>query len=82
MCNLGRGKFLVAVWNQSGLYVIDRSVNYTGTPAKPFKIEDPKYNSHTTDLKPLFPNNLDILPYIITRNKNAINLVDLNNRHV
>ena len=46
------------------------------------KIEDPRYSSHTTDLKPLFPEQFSELPYIVTRNKNGINLIDLRNRHI
>ena len=46
------------------------------------KIEDPRYNTHTTDLKPLFPDSFAELPYIVTRNKNSISLIDLRNRHV
>jgi hypothetical protein len=48
---------------------------------KPEKIEDPRYNSHTTDIKPLFPDEITEFPYVITRNRNAINLIDLRNRH-
>ena len=49
---------------------------------KPQKIEDPKYNSHTTDLKPLFPEQFSELPYIVQRNKSSINVIDLRNRHI
>ena len=37
-------------------------------------VEDPKFNCHTTDLKPLFSN------YIVTRNMNAICVVDVKNK--
>ena len=57
--------------------MVDRSPK-----SKPQKIEDPRYNSHTTDLKPLFPEQFIELPYIVTRNKNSINLIDLRNRHI
>jgi len=33
-------------------------------------------------LKPLFAENFAELPYIVTRNKNSINLVDLRNKHI
>ena len=33
-------------------------------------------------MKPLFPENFTELPYIVTRNKNSINLIDLRNRHI
>ena len=33
-------------------------------------------------MKPLFPENFSELPYIVTRNKNSINLVDLRNKHI
>ena len=33
-------------------------------------------------MKPLFPEHFHELPYIVTRNKNSINLIDLRNRHI
>ena len=77
ICLLPRGEFLCSIWNQSGVFIVDRSPK-----AKPQKVEDPRYNSHTTDLKPLFPDHFQELPYIVTRNKNSINLIDLRNRHI
>ena len=74
---LPRGAFICSIWNQSGVFIVDRNPKN-----KPQKIEDPRYNSHTTDLKPLFPENFSELPYIVTRNKNSINLVDLRNKHI
>ena len=74
---LTRGAFLISIWNQAGVFVVDRSPK-----SKPLKIEDPRYNSHTTDLKPLFPEQFQELPYVVARNKNAINLIDLRNRHI
>ena len=69
------------------MFIVERSPK-----TKPTKIEDPRYNSHTTDLKPLFPEHFIELPYIVTRNKNSIcrtgypvlqiNLIDLRNRHI
>lgn len=50
--------------------------------SKPKKIEDPRYNSHTTDLKALFPDCFSDFPYIVSRNKNSINLIDLRNKHI
>lgn len=74
---LPKGNFLCSIWNQSGVFVVDRTPK-----SKPVKIEDPRYNTHTTDLKPLFPDFFAELPYIVTRNKNSISLIDLRNRHV
>ena len=74
---LPRGAFLISIWNQAGVFIVDRSPK-----SKPLKIEDPRYNSHTTDLKPLFPDQFVELPYVVARNKNAINLIDLRNRHI
>lgn len=74
---LTRGAFLISIWNQAGVFVVDRSPKN-----RPLKIEDPRYNSHTTDLKPLFPEQFVDLPYVVARNKNAINLIDLRNRHI
>lgn len=74
---LPRGSFLCSIWNQSGVFVVDRTPR-----SKPMKIEDPRYNSHTTDLKALFPEQFGELPYVVTRNKNGINLIDLRNRHI
>ena len=64
--------------------MIDRSSGNSGKSLKPIHLEDPRINSHTTDLKPLFsgPGELKQFPYIISRNKNAINLIDLGNRHI
>ena len=33
-------------------------------------------------MKPLFPEFFTELPYIVTRNKNSINLIDLRNNHI
>ena len=74
---LARGAYLISIWNQAGVFICDRSPK-----SKPLKIEDPRYNSHTTDLKPLFPDQFQELPYVVARNKNAINLIDLRNRHI
>ena len=74
---LPRGAYLISIWNQAGVFIVDRSPKN-----KPLKIEDPRYNSHITDLKPLFPDQFQELPYVVARNKNAINLVDLRNRHI
>lgn len=60
------------------MFVAERSAK-----SKPYKIEDPHYNSHTTDLKPLFPEKFFTdLPYVVQRNKNSINVIDLRNRHI
>lgn len=76
ICLLPRGTFLCSIWNQSGVFLVERNGR------KPIKVEDPRYNSHTTDLKPLFPENFTELPYVVARNKNSINLIDLRNRHI
>ena len=70
------------MWNQSGTFLVNRSPDFSGKPQKPIHLEDPRFNSHTTDLKPLFPNQMEEFPYIVTRNKNSINLIDINNRHI
>lgn len=49
---------------------------------RPILVEDAKFNSHCTDLKPLFEGQLKEFPYIVIRNKNAINLIDLNNKYM
>ena len=49
---------------------------------RPIVIDDPRFNSHITDLKPLLPGQLRDYPYIVCRNKNSINLIDLNNTHI
>jgi hypothetical protein len=72
----------VSVWNQSGVFLVDRSQAASGKATKPIHIEDPKYNSHITDLKPLFAGALRDFPYIVSRNKNAICLIDLRNNHI
>ena len=78
VCLMPRGAFVCSIWNQTGVFVVDRSPK-----SKPQKVEDPRYNSHTTDLKPLFPDqNFDDFPYLVQRNKNAINVIDLRNRHI
>ena len=59
------------------MYIVSRNAH-----VKPVKIEDPRYNSHTTDLKPLFPEQFNELPYVVSRNRNSINLIDLRNRHI
>lgn len=74
---LAQSQYLVSIWNQSGVFIVSKS-----TKSKPIKLEDPRYNSHTTDLKPLFPEDFNMLPYVISRNKNSINLIDLRNRHI
>lgn len=55
VCSLGNDRFLIAIWNQSGAFLVNRSKDWKGKPSRPIQIEDPRYNSHTTDLKPLFP---------------------------
>lgn len=30
----------------------------------------------------MFPNQLSEFPFVVSRNKNSINLIDLNNRHI
>jgi hypothetical protein len=77
MCNVSKGTYCISIWNQSGVFIVNREPG-----AKAVKIEDPRYNSHITDLKPLFPENFAELPYVIARNKNSINLIDLRNRHI
>ena len=77
MCMVSAGTYCVSIWNQSGVFIVSRD-----SKSKPIKIEDPRYNSHITDLKPLFPDQLDHLPYLLERNKNSINLIDLANRSV
>lgn len=77
ICKISKGAYCVSVWNQSGVYIVNRDPK-----EKPIKIEDPRYNSHITDLKPLFPDQFVDLPYVVARNKNSINLVDLRNRHI
>lgn len=76
ICLLPRGEYLISIWNQPGVFIVDRDTN------RPVKIEDPRFNSHTTDLKPLFADQFTELPYLISRNKNSINLIDLRNRHI
>jgi len=73
---VGFSSFLVSIWNQPGVYLVDRK-----SGLKAAKIDDPRFNSHTTDIKPLFPDQLSEFPYVVTRNRNAINLVDIRNRH-
>lgn len=51
ICKISKGQYVVSVWNQSGVFIVNRDPK-----EKPIKIEDPRYNSHTTDLKPLFPD--------------------------
>ena len=74
---LPKGNFLCSIWNQSGVFVVDRVPK-----SRPVKIEDPRYNTHTTDLKPLFSSQFSELPFVVTRNKNSISLVDLRNRTI
>lgn len=68
------------MWNQAGLHLVTRA--HGGNPVKPVLIQDPKFNSHVTDLKPLFPELLSDYPYVVCRNKNMITLVDINNLHI
>ena len=65
ICLLAQGQFLMSIWNQPGVYIVSRNAK-----VKPIKIEDPRYNSHTTDLKPLFPDQFNELPYVVSRNRN------------
>lgn len=58
ICLIGEGKFLVSIWNQSGTFIVNRSGWFGGKPAKPVWIEEPRFSSHITDLKPLFPDQL------------------------
>jgi hypothetical protein len=51
ICKISKGSYLVSIWNQAGVFIVNRDPK-----EKPVKIEDPRYNSHTTDLKPLFPD--------------------------
>ncbi len=62
--------------------MVDRGLDHDGVPPKPQRIDDPRFNSHTTDLKPLFPDSIETLPYIISRNKNSISLIDYRNKHI
>lgn len=68
------------MWNQAGLHLVTRA--HGGNLVKPVLIQDPKFNSHVTDLKPLFPELLSDYPYVVCRNKNMITLVDINNLHI
>ena len=76
LCPVSATGYLVSIWNQPGLWLCERRPG-----CKPEKIEDPRYNSHTTDIKPLFPDQIADFPYVVSRNRNSINLVDLRNRH-
>ena len=61
---------------ESGIWLVDRSRKCVRG-----RIEDPRGNMKTTDLKPLFPrvdgSKSNPVPFIISRNKNSINLVDI-----
>lgn len=53
LCPITATSYLVSIWNQPGVYIVERRPGH-----KPEKIEDPRYNSHTTDIKPLFENEI------------------------
>lgn len=75
---IGNQNYAVSIWNKSGIYIVSRAEG-----VKSVKIEDPRYYSHTTDLKPMFEKLLgQEMPYLLQRNKNAISLVDVKNNHI
>ena len=84
LCQYERGQFLVAEYSQPGYHLVDRSDTNADSAKQPFKILD-KRNEHISGCTNLVKIPLwdkEKFPYVLSRNRYKIDLIDVKNRAI